>query len=225
MGLPFGGRLLCPEWALSLKLLDVPLNTQQSIVMVKKDTIVNARNRIVDTVIETKAKYLFFLDDDVIVPKQTLMALGWVLNNNPDTMVATGIYTTKQEYNAPVLFKDGIQGPYWDWRVNDIFDVDACGAGCLMIDTDVFQHLEKPYFRELQEYRDIDGTPNLTTVSEDVYFCQSVRKAGFKIKAHGAIICPHYDEKKDKFYTLSEDALPYKRERERQEKEQEVTNG
>ena len=230
IGLPFGGRLVHPKWAVSLKTLDFPVNTTQAVVMVEGREITEARNMIVKAALDQDTKYIFFLDDDVVIPRQTIQALGYVLENGIDdnVMVATGIYCTKTKFPSPVIFRDEKQGSFWDWRVNDIFDIDSAGAGCMMINTEVFKHLEEPYFRTTQEYKnDFTGTPALHVVSEDLYFCRSVRAAGFKIKAHGAIICPHFDNKTHQFYTLPEDSLPYKREAARQQEEitKESSNG
>lgn len=221
IGIPFGGRLVHPKWALSLKTLDFPVNTTQTVISVEGDEITSARNRIVQTALENNCKFLWFLDDDVVVPRQAVQALGYILSNGIDdgVMVSTGIYCTKTHVPEPVIYKDGNPGAYWDWRVNDIFEIDGCGAGCMMINTEVFKSLEPPYFRTSEEYKDINGEPILHALSEDLYFCKSVREAGFKIKAHGAVLCPHYDNTSNKFFTLPDDSLPVKREKERQEAE------
>jgi hypothetical protein len=227
VGIPFGGRLVHPKWALALKTMDFPVNTTQTVISVEGQDVTSARNMIVKTALENNCRFLFFLDDDVIVPRQTIQALGYVLDNYIDdgTMVATGIYCTKTHIAAPVIYRDDVPGAFWDWQINKIFDIDTAGAGCMMVNTKVFESLEEPYFRTSEEYKPINGEPILHAVSEDIYFCQSVRKAGFKIKAHGAIVCPHYDNTTGKFHVLPEDSLPVRRERERQEafiKEQET---
>ena len=221
IGVPFGGRLLHPKWALAFKTLDFPVNTTQTVISVEGQDVTSARNAIAKTALEQNCRYLWFLDDDVIVPRQTVQALGYLLDNYKDegVMVSTGVYCTKTVFPAPVIYRDDIPGAFWNWRVNDIFDVDSCGAGCMMINTEVFKSLEYPYFKTTEEYKEVNGEPCLHAVSEDIYFCRTVRAAGFKIKAHGAIICPHYDEKTNKFYTLPEDSLPVRSERDRQQAE------
>jgi len=228
IGLPFGGRLVHPKWALALKTLDFPVNTTQTVIFVENTPIADARNGIVEMALENNVRYLFFLDDDVIIPRPTVQALGYILDSQIDegVMAATGVYCTKTVAPAPVIYKDDIPGAYWDWRVNDIFEVDSCGAGCLLINCEVFKHLEKPYFKDESGYIEgSDGNPLYSIVSEDIYFCRKLRKAGFKIKAHGSVLCAHYDEPTKKFYTLPEDSLPYKKELARQEQEKEKKNG
>jgi GT2 family glycosyltransferase len=231
IGLPFGGRLVHPKWAVALKTVDFPVNTTQTVICVEGQDITSARNTIVKTALEQNCKYLFFLDDDVLIPRHTIQGLGHILDNGVDenVMVATGIYCTKTYSPAPVIYRDNGTGAFLDWRVNEIFDIDSAGAGCMMINTDVFKSLEAPYFRTEEGYKpDANGDNCLTAVSEDIYFCKTVREKGFKIKAHGAILCAHYDNVKNKFHTLPEDSLPVKRELARQQKEideKELVNG
>ena len=221
IGLPFGGRLVHPKWAVALYTLDFPMNTTKSIIMVENRPIEEARNLIVETALEQGSRYILFIDDDVLLPRFAVQALGSLLDYGADdkVMVSTGIYCTKSYIPTPLIFKNEVLGPYLDWDINQVFEVDDCGAGCMMINTEVFKHLERPYFKFHEEYKDFNGEPLLTGISEDRYFCRKVKEAGFKIKAHGSVICPHYDEKQNKFYTLPEDSPPFKRELARQQTE------
>lgn len=221
LGLPFSDKLVHPRWAIALKTIDFPVNTQQSLIMVENQPYAEARNIIVKEAIKQGCKYLWFIDDDVLVPRHAAQALGYVLEQGIDdgTMVSTGIYCTKTFAPSPVIYRDDTPGGLWDWRVNDVFEVDAAGCGCMLINTKLFESLEEPYFATTESYEDNLGQHVLTSVSEDLYFCRKVRKAGFKIKAHGAVICPHYNNKDNKFYELPLDSIPYKRERARQEAE------
>lgn len=209
--------------------MDMPVNSSRAVIMVEGREITEARNMIVEAALKAESKYILFIDDDVLCPRQTILGLGYVLENFKDenVMVATGVYCTKTDFPSPVIFKDEFSGSYWDWQVNSIFDVDGCGAGCMMINSEVFKYLEAPYFRTTQTYKeDFTGAPSISILSEDLYFCKSVKNAGFKIKAHGAIVCPHFDNKTNKFYTLPEDSLPYRREAARQQAElKEPING
>lgn len=231
IGLPFGGRLIHPKWAVALYTLDFPMNTTRSIIMVENRPIDEARNMIVKSALEQESKYILFIDDDVLLPRYAVQALGSLLDYGKDdgVMVATGIYCTKSFVPTPLIFRNEVLGPFLDWSVNDTFEVDDCGAGCMLINTEVFKHIEFPYFAFKEEYKTVPNSPDpiLTGISEDRYFCRKVKEAGFKIKAHGAVICPHYDEKQNKFYTLPENSPPYQKELKRQqaeikEKQQEV---
>lgn len=222
IGLPFGRKTIHPMWAASFYVLDFPQNTAKSLLMVQNRPVDEARNTIVDMALQQKAEYLFFIDDDVICPKYTVLALGNILEKQKDegVMVATGIYCTKNFSPSPVIYKDGVSGNYWDWEVNQEFEVDACGAGCMLVNMKVFENLKKPYFQFTQEYKPLpDGDQILNVVSEDVNFCRQVRNAGFKIMAHGAVLCQHYNQADDTFYELPKDSRPFKKELKRQQEE------
>ncbi len=78
----------------------------------------------------------------------------------------------------------------------------------MLIRTEVFRHLEKPYFKTVEEYVEVDGNIGCQKMTDDIYFCQKVKQAGFKILAHGGVLCGHYDVKKDKIFTMPDDACP-----------------
>jgi|SRR5215831_9215018 len=221
IGLPFGRPSVHPLWAANFYIMDFPLNTAKSLLMVQNRPIDEARNIIVDMAMEHKAKYLFFLDDDVLPPKYAVLALGSILENKKDdgAMVATGIYCTKTFAPSPVIFKKDTPGGFLGWNINDQFEVDQCGAGCMLVNMEVFQHLKKPYFRFTQKYEDMGDESILRMVSEDVYFCNQVKDAGFKIWAHGAVLCQHYDSQTGKFVELPKESPPYAKELKRQQEE------
>ena len=85
-------------------------------------------------------------------------------------------------------------------------------TGCMMIKTEVFQHLEKPYFKTVDEEPDAEVI--LKLVTDDLYFCKKVTDAGFKILADGAILCTHWDYRTDPPtpYQLPPDSYPLKEE-------------
>ena len=60
-------------------------------------------------------------------------------------------------------------------------DVDACGMGATLISTDVFKSIERPWFK----------SDNLG-ISEDIYFFDQVKKAGFKAVAYIDKTMPAY---------------------------------
>ena len=68
-----------------------------------------------------------------------------------------------------------------------IIEVPQIGFGLIAIRTNIFNRLQFPYFRrpviKKGEFADLMG--------EDLYFCQQVRKAGFKIHAHYGIHINH----------------------------------
>jgi hypothetical protein len=218
IGLPFCGRPTHPLWGVALATQSFPLNTSATHVVVQNREVGEARNEIVEWALKNNATYIFFVDDDVILPPFAAQRLGYLLDTRgpklfPDSKIAVacGIYFSKEELTTPVIYKQNGEGAYWNWKLEDIFEVESAGTGCMMIRTEVFRHLEKPYFKTVEEYiKTPEGQIGLQKMTDDIYFCKKVNEAGFKILAHGGVICGHYDVKADKIYTLPEDSYPVK---------------
>ena len=70
------------------------------------------------------------------------------------------------------------------WTTGDIVEVDVIGMGFTLIHREVFEAIEPPYF--YYEHGRKEGG-----VSEDFYFCEKAREAGFKIAVHTGVLCKH----------------------------------
>lgn len=208
VGLPSNGELMPSDMVIALAMQPPPTQMSVGYLCIKGKPVKDAREMIAKSALEVKAKYLWFIDDDTVPPPNTLRRLLYVLENNPSVMVAGGIYVTKTTPPSPVIFQEPGLGPYWQWKVGEVFEVQSMGAGCMLISCDVFKHLTPPYFPWPDEYpTEPNGTTNST--SEDVSFCQAVRAAGFKVVAHGGILCEHYNRETGLFHTLPPDSYPF----------------
>jgi hypothetical protein len=206
IGLPFGGRDVCPQWAVKLSTYQFPMNTSRNIISSYGLETSDARNRIVEQAILAKAKYLMFIDDDVAAPPGGILKLVYNLAQDSKAMVTGGIYFMKGEITEPVVFQKKGEGPFWQWKKGEVFECDIIGTGFMLINMEVFNHIEKPYFKIIDEF---DGHRR-TVGTEDAYFCDKVRAAGFKILADGGILCDHYDMDSKKVYRIPEDSYPMK---------------
>jgi len=215
VGVPTRGLKVGLEWALGFFAQNYPHNTNRNINVVRGRPIAEARNLIVENALGWKSKYIWFLDDDVSCPNFAARKLMYDLEQaDDDVMVAGGIYCSKEEYPAPMVFKENGNGPFWKWKKNEVFDCEGIGTGCMMIKTEVFQHLEKPYFKTVDEYPKEDSEVIMRRVTDDLYFCKKVVEAGFKIIADGSVICAHWDYSTDppKAFMLPPDSYPLKEE-------------
>jgi hypothetical protein len=216
VGLPFSSRPTTPLWGVALATQAYPLNTTVTHVVIQDVEIGEARNAIVDHALALNATYIWFVDDDVVLPPFAAQRLGYALDTKgpktfPDSKIAVcgGIYCSKEELSTPVVYKKNGQGASWDWKLNEIFEVESIGTGCMMIAAEVFKHLEKPYFKTVEEYTPApNGQMGCTKMTDDIYFCEKVKKAGFTILAHGGVLCGHYDLRTKKIFTLPEDSPP-----------------
>ena len=174
------------------------------------DNYASLRNKCVDEVVKRGSKYCFFMDDDVFVPETTL---GTMLSHMQKGLkIVSGLYYKKSETVEPVIFKELGSGPYYNYPINDIFEVEGSGAGCLFIDTEVFDKMREagiPYFKQdwLMETKDGNGVKGAIQVEigEDHWFYYQAKKLGYKIYCDSSLCCDHLDVRTGKMYPLSEE--------------------
>ena len=193
-----------------------PANTNIAFVQVLGDNIANARNRAVEEAKKIEfAKYLWFVDDDTVPPRDAANRLMYLLDNygpslGEKVMVAGGIYCMKSTPPTPHVFMASNDGPYYNWKVGEAFKCWGLGTGCMMINMELFQYLEPPYFRTIPENcaEAMSAPDHIAT--DDLYFCQKVHDAGFDIMADGAVLCQHWDVSKTPplVYTLPSKCYP-----------------
>lgn len=200
--------LVTPEMVIALASQPMPTNMNVAYLCLKGKPIEEARDLCADNALELGAKYLWFVDDDVVPPPNTVRRLINVLEQHPEVMVCGGVYCLKAEPTSPIVFRGNGHGSFWQWKVGEIFEVTGMGAGCMMINTAVFKKLEKPYFPWIIPPAEGEGAGG-NEISEDLSFCNKVRAAGYRVVAHGGVLCDHFDVKTGKTYRLPENSFPY----------------
>lgn len=196
------GRGSCPvEMVTAISMQSWPTNSSLLITNIYGMNTDAGRNRGVREAIDKKCKYIWFVDDDTVPPTDAGRHLIYLLEQNPKVMVAGGIYCTRSVPPEPIVYVEPNAGAYWDWKVGETFKCWGIGTGCMMINLDVFEHIPEPWFltTDTAEHKETD----------DLYFCQKVKEAGFEIMAHGGILCHHYDMEKGAVYMLPRQSRPY----------------
>jgi len=206
VGLPCS-RNVMPEWAVALASQNWPTNTNVCYVPVRSTPeqpipIDAAREYIAEGALKLGAPYIWFLDDDVEVPYMACRQLMATLKQAADdVMIVGGIYPARQYPTEPIVYRGTGAGPFWRWKKNTIFECDLIGTGCMLIKTEVFKHLEKPWFKTI----DTDNAK----ITDDAWFCDKVREKGFKILADAHVICKHWDNQAQKAFELPKDSYPF----------------
>lgn len=141
------------------------------------------RNRSCHDAIDWGARWLFFVDADMMLPPNTLVDLAkW----NKD--IVSGLYVGKQTPFVPVASRKDSTGAYVPLdsiTKNTLLpNLDAVGGGCLLIKTEVLKKIPEPWFCFIEN--DVHGV-----LGEDYYFCAKAQKAGFLIHLDTAIWCGH----------------------------------
>ena len=167
-------------------------------IIVERLSWAAARNECVRKCRANGFEWLFFIDDDVFVPHN---ALDMLLRADKD--IISGIYWTKTENPAPVIFKDMGKGPLYNFEPDKVIPIGGSGAGCLLINMKVFDKFDEagiPYFVENWVYTDPSGHKMKCPIGEDHYFFFKSKELGYQAYAHSGCLCDHYDTKKDKYY-------------------------
>lgn len=129
-----------------------------------------------------EATHIFYMDDDQTFPRDALTRLladdvpivsGFYVKRFPPFWPVPMRRVTKEGYTSILEYCDGLQ------------EVDVVGGGCLLVKREVFEAIPYPWFDYLSpQHR---GKP----VTEDVPFCEAVKKAGFPILVDFDVKCGH----------------------------------
>jgi len=168
---------------------------------VDRFSVATARNKVVAEALTygQGVDSVWFCDADVLVPDDALELMAQV-----DAPVVSAL--------VPIFHRRPGQPSHFYWNVaeqmngrervrwhteqfDDVRQVDGCGAGCVLIDLDVFRLVEFPWF-ELTERLDNPTSQGGRYVvrGEDMNFCERLQKLDLKIMAHGGVVCGHLNE-------------------------------
>lgn len=116
------------------------------------------RNAIIDMALEADATHIFFIDDDVLIPKDALPRL---LAHDKD--IVSGLYLMRNFPHAPIAFNAALNDGRCRFKFlrtgeKGLVEVVGFGLGCCLIKMDVFKKMEKPWIRigqlNAQEWND-----------------------------------------------------------------------
>lgn len=132
-----------------------------------------SRNIIIEKALEHKCTHILFVDDDMIVPPDTLKKL---LSHRKD--IVTGLYLLRSFPHYPALFDEAYSNgkckfTFLSSQESKLVPAVNCGLGCVLIRTEVFKFLEKPWVRL--------GELDQDEWCDDIGFFNRCRKAGFEI--------------------------------------------
>lgn len=188
-----------PEFAMSLLQLTNPLNTTLAFKIERSDLPAKGREIITRWALQNDAKYIFFLDDDVLFPNNTLIQFLETAKIFPDAGIISGLYGNKTENTEPFFYKRTGEGAYWGYEQGKVEEVESCGAGCMLVNMEYVKKLTPPYWTD--EYTQKGRTQAFW--GQDINFCKKIREqAGGKVYIDANIFCGHYDSKTGKIFQL-----------------------
>ena len=149
--------------------------------------IYTSRNNIATEALQMDADYVFWLDSDMVFKPDTLIKMMDTLQKN-DLDILSGLYFRRVPPYSPVLFDkievEGLNCDYSEFKEipEGLFEVGACGFGCVLMKTDVFFDVQSKFGNM---FAPIGNT------GEDIAFCWRARQCGYKIICDPSVICGH----------------------------------
>lgn len=219
IAVPLTGRPLVPAFTWAFQNLHPPMNhnciyatnfNEHSIPM--PGPVADLRNWFAEQAVANKCKYLFFIDEDVTPPAHALRQLIFQMEHHPEAWAIGGVVCHKSKPTAPMIFRGNGNGPYWDWKAGEFFEVSGIGMGCTLIRVETLEKMEKPWFKTIDNMEAFfDGIPQAEVWTEDLYYCDKAIKAGGKIFADTSILCKHWDMTTGLPASLEPGSLPLRR--------------
>jgi GT2 family glycosyltransferase len=146
-------------------------------------TIAENRTVIAVKALENKSDYLLFIDDDMVFPKNTLDRL---IARDKD-IIGIPYYSRVLPRKSVVVLEDGteLKGEIPD----DLFKCQHVGTGVMLIKTDVFKNIIRPWF----EFK--TSLEGFTLQGEDAFFCEVARKRGYDIWCDSTLSLRHIGDR------------------------------
>lgn len=135
-----------------------------------------AREQLAEMALRYDCDYLFMIDDDMLAPFDLFYKLV-----RHDKDIVSGLAFTRNPPHNPVIYKlragwDAVaQSRYYaneyvlNYPRNALVECDATGFGAVLIKTELFKKMPKPWFM------------SSAATGEDVLFCAKAREHGFHI--------------------------------------------
>jgi GT2 family glycosyltransferase len=146
-----------------------------------------ARNYIAKKFIEgTTCDWLLTLDTDMVFTPEDFDTL--LASADPvERPIVSGIYFVNERppraAAANTVGKSIVSVP--DWKEDELFPVDYCGAGFMLIHRSVLEKVgENPYRQDIT-------SPSGALVTEDYAFCERAREAGFQVQVNPQVFLGH----------------------------------
>lgn len=149
-----------------------------------------ARNYLIDTVLESDAKYMFFIGDDTVVPYDAFEKLHKTCEENPGH-IAAGVYYIKCAH-AMISVKQNNHIIVPDVSPGQVFEAWQTGMDVMLIPVETLRRMknEDP---DLPFTCIANGIEDIPFIGEDNFFLHRCRKSGVKVLVNTDVQCLHMD--------------------------------
>jgi hypothetical protein len=150
----------------------------------------HARNTACMTVLEHGIEWLFFLDSDVIPPRDAILRL--IAHKKP---LISGVYFRRSPpVGVPVMMRP-VGNWILDFPKNTVIEVDVVGSGCMLIHRSLLEKMppQRPGSHWFDWRVDQRGVlPPETCLSEDFSFCMHAKRTlGIPTCVDTSVLCRH----------------------------------
>ncbi len=175
-----------------------------------------ARQMLTMEAIRAGAEYIFYVDDDTLIPPLGLYTLYNFMEQNPHAGAVSGVYTTRETPNEPLIYKEHGAGCAWDFEMGPDATPElifGAGAGCLLARVShIKEWMEKnpdtPIWADAKEV--LGGAEGTVMWGHDIRFCRELNKAGFPVYVDGRVLCGHFDMRTGKTFMVPDTAPGFK---------------
>lgn len=148
-------------------------NIDTHIFMDASTILLTQRQRLASMAVELGSEYTLWLDSDITFPasismrlmahKEDVVACNYIRRQLPAKGVA---YEVIGDWEHPLDFN----------MYDDLIEVQGVGMGCMLMKTEIFNEIPKPWF-------EFGWTPESNDfLGEDMLLCQKMSKAGYTVK-------------------------------------------
>lgn len=155
-----------------------------------------ARNYLINQVLETEAKYLFFVGEDTVIPFDGFRKLLETAEQNPDAMVA-GVYYIKLSIPMIMVQEDNYIVPA-DVTPGRVFEAVQTGLDAALIPVSLLRQMRDAE-PELPFCCIANNIEDLPFIGEDNFFVHRWKKMGFRLLVDTNVQCLHMDLANGKF--------------------------
>lgn len=144
-------------------------------------SIDDMRNQAVAEALRLDCTHLLQIDSDMVVHPETIP----IMLSREKSIVGALYFNRFPPFDPTAIISEE---RFPEWVPNSFYEVEKIGAGCLMVNMDVFREMEPPWFK-IQ--RDEKGIIDL---GEDFTFCEKARALGYPIWCDSMVTAKHVNE-------------------------------
>lgn len=165
--------------------LDVPEDVELSFECFYGYNVDQVRNLMAEYTIKNGFDYIFFVDSDIVLPRDSLVKLY-----NWDREIVSGVYRQRfADRVIPEFYMADKQGSRHatveEATSGQLLEVSSCGFGCVLVKQEVLTSVGYPQFKyhSTLDFKD--------TISEDTDFCMKARARGYMVNVDTSVSCGH----------------------------------